>query len=227
MQTTPFELDQLKAGLRQLDQRLARQQDLEWRREQRRGIARLQWGLWPLWLGQGLQMLFGLACILLGVSVWRAAPLAGAMFFSGVIVHACGVACIVLGGMTLGLLAKIDRGDALLTTQTRLEKLRRLYIVGGATIGLAWWLFWIPFMAAFFYWLSGGRADLYANLGSTTIAIMLGAGITGLLATWWFHRWSRSATRPRLAKAMDTAVTGHSLTRARQRLRELQAFAEQ
>lgn len=219
------EFDDLKSALRQLDTRLAQAHALDLRDRRRAGMARLQWGLWPLWLGQVLQILFGLLCIGLGIAVWSALRDGGALFYSAIGVHAYGVLCIILAGMTLGALAKIDRGDSLLTTQTRLAKLRRLYIVAGMVVGLSWWLFWIPFMATFFYWLA--RANLYVNIGPASLAVMIGVGVAGLLATAWFHRWSRSPQRPRLAKAMDDAVTGRSLSRAQQRLDELKAFAEE
>ena len=126
------------------------------------------------------------------------------MFFSAILVHVYGVLCIILAGMTLGMLARIDRGESLTETQLRLARLRKLYVIGGMTVGLAWWLFWIPLMATLIYWLTGGHVDFYANMG-VSIGIMLGVGVAGLLATWWFHRWSRNPARPRLARAMDDA----------------------
>lgn len=224
MTTTEFDFDTLKASFQKLEARLAKQDDLQLRQERRRGIARIQWGMWPLWLGQTLQMLFGLICIALGVAVWSALRDGGALFYSAIIVHVYGVLCIALGGMTLGMLARIDRGESLTKTQLKLARLRKLYVIGGMTIGLVWWLFWIPFMTTLFYWLA--RVDFYANMGAS-IGIMFGVGAVGLLATWWFHRWSRSPSRPRLARAMDDAVAGHSLARAQRRLDELKAFVEE
>lgn len=224
MNASTSDFDAIKSALQGIDARLAQRHALDVRQQQRAGMARLQWGLWPLWLGQTLQMLFGLLCIVLGVAVWTATRDGGAMFYSGILVHAYGVACIALGGITLGMLGRIDRGASLVETQLQLAKLRRTYILGGMAVGLSWWLFWLPFMASLFFWLSGGRANLYANVGSTTVAIMLGIGVLGLLGTWWFHRWSRSPQRPRLAKAMDDAVTGHSIARAQQRLDALREF---
>ena len=229
MTPTDFDIATLKAGFQRLEARLATQDALSLRRERRHGIARIQWGMWPLWLGQTLQMLLGLFCIGLGVSAWTAlrdGGNGGALFYSAILVHVYGVLCIVLGGMTLGMLARIDRGESLTDTQLKLAKLRRLYVIGGMAVGLPWWLFWIPFAATLFYWLSGGRVDFYANMGGS-ITIMIGVGVAGLLATGWFHRWSRNPARPRLARAMDDAVTGRSLVRAQRALEELKAFAEE
>jgi hypothetical protein len=226
MTATDPDFDALKAGFQRLEARMALQDHLLLRREYRRGIARIQWSMWPLWLGQTLQILLGVACIALGVSVWGTLRDGGALFVSAILVHAYGVLCIILAGLTLGMLARIDRGEPLAQAQLKLAKLRKLYVIGGTTIGLAWWLFWIPFAATLFYWLSSGRVDFYANMG-VSITIMLVVGVAGLLATWWFHRWSRSPSRPRMARAMDDAVTGHSLARAQRRLDELKAFAEE
>ncbi len=224
MTTTEFDLDTLKASFQKLEARLAKQDDLQLRKQRRRGIARIQWGMWPLWLGQTLQILFGLICIALGVSVWSVLRDGGALFYSAIIVHVYGVLCIALGGMTVGMLARIDRGESLTETQLKLARLRKLYVIGGMAVGLVWWLFWIPFLTTLFYWLA--RVDFYANMGAS-IGIMFGVGAVGLVATWWFHRWSRSPARPRLARAMDDAVTGHSLARAQRRLDELKAFVEE
>lgn len=224
MTTTELDFDTLKASFQKLEARLAKQDDLKLRRERRRGIARIQWGMWPLWLGQTLQMLLGLICIALGVSVWSALRDGSALFYSAIIVHVYGVVCILLGGMTLGMLARIDRSESLTQMQLKLAKLRKLYVIGGMTVGLAWWLFWIPFMTTLFYWLA--KVDFHANMGAS-IGIMYAVGVAGLLATWWFHHWSRSSARPRLARAMEDAVTGHSLSRAQRRLDELKSFIEE
>lgn len=224
MTTTEIDFDALKHSFQKLEAHLAKQGDLTLRQERRRGIARIQWGMWPLWLGQTLQMLFGLLCIALGVSVWSALRDGSAMFYSAIIVQVYGVLCIALAGMALGMLAQIDRGESLADTQIKLARLRKLYIMGGMSIGLVWWLFWIPFMTTLFYWLA--QVDFYANMGAS-IGIMFAVGVAGLLGTWWFHRWSRSPMRPRLASAMDDAVTGRSLARAQRRLDELKKFVEE
>ena len=226
MTTTEFDFNALKTGFQRLESRLAMQDDLLLRRERRRGIARIQWGMWPLWLGQTLQILLGLACIALGVSVWSALRDGGAMFFSAILVHVYGVLCIILAGMTLGMLARIDRGESLTETQLRLARLRKLYVIGGMTVGLAWWLFWIPLMATLIYWLTGGHVDFYANMG-VSIGIMLGVGVAGLLATWWFHRWARRPERAEFGRKMDDSLTGGSLRKALAQLDELKRFEQE
>lgn len=218
-----LDFDLLKAGLRQLDARMAAQNALQARRERRRGISHLQWGLWPLWLGQTLQVAFGVLCIALGAAVWSHLRDGSALMLSAVLVHAYGVLCIVLAGLTLGRLGRIDRGQSLADTQTQLARLRLVYVRGGMAVGLAWWLLWMPFAATLFFWLSGGRVDFFANMGMA-IPVMAGVGVAGLLATVAFHRWSRDARRPRLARAMEHAVTGRSLLRAQQQLDELKTF---
>lgn len=223
MTTTDFDFDTLKAGLQRLDARLALHDRLQWQHERQRGIARLQWGLWPLWLGQALQMLFGLACIALGMAVWTQLRDGSALFVSAIAVHAYGVLCIVLAGITFGRMAQLDRSEPLTRCQLRLSRLRRFYIASGMMVGLSWWLFWMPFVATLFFWLTGGQVDFFARMG-VAIPVMVAVGIIGLLATAWFHRWSRDPARPHLAKAMDDAVTGRSLAQARQRLDALHAF---
>jgi hypothetical protein len=52
----------------------------------------------------------------------------------------------------------------------------------------------------------------------------LSIGALGLLGTWWFHRWSRHPSRPRLAQTLEDSVTGASLRRAKAQLDELMRF---
>jgi hypothetical protein len=56
--------------------------------------------------------------------------------------------------------------------------------------------------------------------------ITVAVGVAGLMATAWFHRWSRDPARPRLRRAMENAVTGGTLVKAQKNLDELKAFDE-
>ena len=62
------------------------------------------------------------------------------------------------------------------------------------------------------------------GLGEAVAHLFADRGIAGLLATWWFHRWSRDPSRPKLAKFMDDSVTGSSLRKAQSLIDEIAAF---
>ncbi len=220
-----MEPDELKAAWQSLDRRLERQNAISLLLLKDDRSKRMRSSLRPLFWGQLLQMLFGLLFVALAASLWIRAGSASLdlpwhVVLAGVFVHAYGVAAIALAGCTMGLIRTIDYSLPVLGIQKQLLKLRRFYIVSGMIVGLPWWFMWVPVLMV----LAGlAGADLYANAPSV-VWIGMGVGIAGLLATWWFHRWSRSPQRPRLAKAMEDSVTGGSLRKAQTILGEISQF---
>ncbi len=220
-----MELDELKAAWQSLDRRLEQQNAINLLLLKDDRTRRMRSSLRPLFWGQLLQMMFGLAFVLLASSLWIRAgstplDLPWHVVLAGVFVHAYGVAAIALAGCTMGLIRTIDYSLPVLGIQKQLLKLRRFYIINGMIVGLPWWFLWVPILMV----LAGlAGADLYANAPSV-VWIGMGVGIAGLLATWRFHRWSRSPQRPRLAKAMEDSVTGGSLRKAQAILGEISQF---
>jgi len=220
-----MELDELKAAWQSLDRRLERQNAINLLLLKDDRSKRMRSSLHPLFWGQLLQMLFGLAFVALAASLWMRAgsvplDLPWHVVLAGVFVHAYGVAAIALAGCTMGLVRTIDYSLPVLGIQKQLLKLRRFYIINGMIVGLPWWFMWVPVLMVL---VGLGGGDLYAKAPSV-IWIGMGIGIAGLLATWWFHRWSRSPRRPRLAKAMEDSVTGGSLRKAQAILGEISHF---
>lgn len=220
-----MELDELKAAWQSLDRRLEQQNAISLLLLKDDRSKRMRSSLRPLFWGQLLQMLFGLLFVALAASLWiraGSAPLdlPWHLVLAGVFVHAYGVAAIALAGCTMGLIRTIDYSLPVLGIQKQLLKLRRFYIINGMIAGLPWWFMWVPVLMVL-AGLAGG--DLYAKAPSVVWTGM-GIGIAGLLATWWFHRWSRSPQRPRLAKAMEDSVTGGSLRKAQAILGEISHF---
>ena len=220
METT-MEIDELKAAWQTFNRRLDQHDRINLLLLTEQRMARVKSRLRPLFFGQLVQILSGILMIALGVSVWSSHREMPSMFISGLIVHIYGVATIIIAGITLGMIGAINEAAPVLEIQKRLARLRTFYIRGGMAVGLAWWLLWIPFVATFFYWLSGinilERAPGVAEIG---IAI----GVVGLAATWIFHRWARNPQRPRLAKFLDNSMTGSSLRKAREELDVLNEF---
>ena len=220
-----MEPDELKATWQSLDRRLEQQNAINLLLLKDDRSKRMRSSLRPLFWGQLLQMLFGLLFVALASSLWiraGSAPLdlPWHVVLAGVFVHAYGVAAIALAGCTMGLIRTIDYSLPVLGIQKQLLKLRRFYIVNGMITGLPWWFMWVPVLMVL-VGLAGG--DIFAKAPSV-VWIGMGIGIAGLLATWWFHRWSRSPQRPRLAKAMEDSVTGGSLRKAQAILGEISQF---
>jgi hypothetical protein len=159
--------------------------------------------------------------IVLGVSAWRNDLDSIALIVAGITLHAFGVATIVAAGIMLQQLRRIDHAAPVLAIQKQLAHLRRLYVIGGAVVGLTWWLLWVPFVMAFFYWLGG--IDMHNHMKPMIYGGLIG-GMIGLLATLWFHRWARRPERAAFGKAWDDSLTGSSLRKAGAVVDELAQF---
>ncbi|MBP6251325.1 MAG: hypothetical protein KA387_01145 [Rubrivivax sp.] len=217
-----MELDDFKTAWQALDQRLARDHALHTRLHRERRLDKARAGLRPLFWGQLLQMLFGLAFIGLAASLWMTGPTDWPTIAAGVAVHAYGVACIVMAGVVLGGLGRLDYAAPVLEIQKQLARVRKTYVLSGMVAGLPWWFLWVLVLMVL-VGLEGG--NLYAG-AATFVWTGLGIGMAGLAGTAWFHRWTRSGQRPRLAQAMNDAVTGHSLRQAQAQLEEVLRFEQ-
>lgn len=217
-----MELDELTAVWRVLDRRLERENQLSWQLLRQQRLDKVRGSLQPLKFGQMLQIGFGLLFMLLATLLWGSAPDAPAVIAAGVVVHGYGLGCIILAAVVLAALSNLDYAAPVLTIQTQLAKVRRLYILSGMVAGLPWWFLWLPIIMV----LAGiNGVDLYAH---TPLTVWFGItlGVAGLLGTAWFHRWSRSAKRPELAQQMEDSITGNSLRSAQAQLAELARFEQ-
>ena len=220
-----MELDELKATWQALDRRLQQGNAIQLQLFKDGRLKNMRSSLRPLFWGQVVQLLlFGIPFLALAVLLWSSGHhLPAHVIAAGIVVHAYGVAVIALSGMMLGLILGLDYSAPVLGIQKQLAHLRRVYVINGMVAGLPWWFLWVPVLMV----LTGlGGGDLFARAPSV-VWIGMGVGIAGLLATWWFHRWSRSPKRPRLAKTMEDSVTGGSLRKAQRLLDEIAQFEKE
>jgi hypothetical protein len=223
METT-MQFEDMKSAWQILDRRLEQQHalNLQLYRDSRSDKARR--GLRPLFWGQVAQIFYGVLMILLGVSVWSRHAEVSHLLISGIIVHVYGVVAIMLAGITLGMLRRLDYSGPVLVIQKQLAQLRSFHIRSGMIVGLSWWLFWIPFMTCFFAWLAG--VDFLANMGDA-IGWCVAVGIVGLIGTWGFHRWAQRLGHRRWVQTMDDSMTGSSLRKAQSMLDEIRQFEQE
>jgi len=215
-----MELDDLKTAWHSLDRRLQRQHDLNLQLFRQNKLDRMQSGLRPLFWGQIAQILFGVLFIALAALLWLSQPVDAAVIVAGVVVHAYGVITVMAGAVVLAQMRRIDPSAPVLEIQKQLARVRTLYVRSGMVAGLPWWFLWIVVLMV----LAGlGDVNLLAK-SPALVRSGLGIGALGLLGTWWFHRWSRHPSRPRLAQVLDDSVTGASLRRAKAQLDELMRF---
>jgi len=216
-----MELDELKQAWQALGDKLDRQHRTERLRLREQRGRRLRSGLRPLVWGQALQIAAGVALTVWGALFVGAHAHSAHLLATGLVLHLYGVALIVCAAWVHSRVAGIDYTAPVLALQRRLAALRRAYVRGGLAVGLAWWLLWMPVLAAIVMDRFG--VDLFRNAPS--LFVYGGAvGVAGLLASVWFLRWSRDPRRPRLAKAVDEGVAGVSLRRAQAVLEEIERF---
>ena len=223
-----MESDQLKTAWQALSRQLERSDAINLDLLRERKLDRTRTSLRPLFWGQVLQILFGIAFVLLAALLWmRAGALPDGLplgaLLAGIVVHAYGIATIALAGETLRQIRAIDYAAPVVGIQKQLGRLRRTYIINGMVAGLPWWFLWVLVLLV----LAGlGGNDLYAK-APAMVWIGMGVGVAGFFGTWWLHRWSLGAGHPRLASAMENAVTGNSLRKAQAQIEELRRFEQE
>ncbi len=217
-----MELEELKRGWLELEQRvnqkLAAGDSLAARSWKQQQLDRVRRGLWPLFWGQIVLMGFGIGLILLGAFYWSANLGVPHRMVCGLLIHVQGILTVVLGGITLGRMSRIDYAGPVLKIQQQLASLRRWAIGCGAAAGLPWWLLWLPLMQVIFGLVGG---DFLGHAPMLFLVLNVAVGIVGLLATWLFHRWVHQPGREALAQRLDDSAAGTSLTRARRMLEDL------
>lgn len=217
---TTMELDDFKSAWQAIDRRLELGNRLKLRDLRERTVHKARGSLRPLFWGQVAQILFGIPFILLAALLWMSEPAHLSSIIAGVLVHAYGVLTIIGAGVVLGQIGKIDHAMPVLDIQKQLLRARTFYIRSGMVAGLPWWFLWIAILQV----LAGlGDVDLLAKAPSLVWS-GYAIGIAGLLATWWFHRWSRRPERAEFGRKMDDSLTGGSLRKALAQLDELERF---
>ncbi|MBS0201143.1 MAG: serine/threonine protein kinase [Proteobacteria bacterium] len=218
-----MELDDIKTAWQSIDHRLQLDNALRLNDLRERTLDKTRRKLRPVFWGQIAQILFGLLFVLLATLLWRHGTTSIATILAGIVVHAYGLATIISAGVMLGRLHDIDNSAPILDIQKRLLRARTWYVRSGMIAGLPWWFLWVPILMTL-VGLKGG--NLYADAPSM-VWIGLGVGAAGLLATWWFHRWSRNPRRPDFARKMDDTLTGGSLRKALAQVEELRQFEQE
>lgn len=216
-----MELDDFKQAWQTLDRRLSQNHALQFEDFRERRLDKLKRHLLMLRFGQVLQMLLGIAVVLVAVAFWRSYWQEPAMLATGIVMHAYGVLLIAVGGLIQVRISRLDRSLPVLHIQKRLAALRRTYVVGGMWVGLPWALLWV--MCAVMLARAATGVNLYLNAPMLVYPSLL-TGVLILLGVRWFHRWSRHPSRPLLAQRLEDSLTGSSIRRAQAELDDIQRF---
>ncbi|MGD0830715.1 MAG: hypothetical protein ABR907_07220 [Terracidiphilus sp.] len=218
-----MELSEFKATWQMLDKALERGNRLSEDILRRQRLDAMQKSLRPLKLNQIFQLLFGVLFILLAALLWTTKPTAVSVIFSGVIVQAYGIGCILTAGLVFSSLNRIDYAGPVVSAQTGLAKVRRAYGISVLVAGLSWWFLWIPLLML----LAGlAHVNLYAHAPSVIwIGIMIGAA--GLLGMYGMYHYSVRSGNMRLRRFVELATFGRSLTNAMKQIDEIGRFEKE
>jgi hypothetical protein len=216
-----MELDEMKLAWQGLDHRLEQQYALNVQIFRDTRLDRMRRGLRPLIWGQALQMVIGVAGIFVFAPVWVAHLHDPAVLVAGLVMHLYCLGLIIVGALVQANIAGIDYAAPVLVIQRQLLKLRRIYAIGGAlVVGLPWWFLTAPLLVV----LTRGAI---MEKAPSVIWIQLAIGAAGLLATWWFHRWTRQPQRAALARKLDATSTGSSIRRAQAATDDIARFEQE
>ena len=216
-----MELDELKQAWQTLGRQLERQDAIQFQLLKDRKLEHARRSLRPLFWGQLLQMLLGLGLVLLGVACWSRNTEVPGLFWTGIAVHAFGVAHLALGGIAMALIGTIDYAAPVLKIQKQTALLLRFQAFNGQVCGAPWWVMWVLVVVAF-----AGLGDVDPVAGTPTwIAASFWIGVVGLLATWGWSWWSWRRDRGSAStEATDRADGCDGIRRARRHLDEIARF---
>ncbi len=131
-----------------------------------------------LFRGQVLQILIGVALILLGAQCWTRNMLLPHRVVNGVIVHVYGVIVISQAALVCTRIRRIDYSKSVVDIRVKLDSLRSGYLRAGVIVGFVWWLMWIPVAVAI-----GFDVVLHPN----ALIVSLVVGIVGFVASLWMY----------------------------------------
>ncbi len=139
-------------------------------------MERVEKSLQPLFRGQVLQVLLGLARILLGVQCWAQNMQISHRVVNGIILHVYGVIVISQALLVCTRIRRIDYSKSVVEIRRKLDSLRSGYLRAGVLIGFVWWLMWIPVTVA---------VGFDAVLDPRSLIPSLVVGIVGFAVSVW------------------------------------------
>lgn len=111
-------------------------------------MGRVEDSLWPLFRGQLIQILLGIALIVIGALCWAPNLHILHKAVSGIIVHVYGLIMIISAAVVCSRIKRIDYAKPVTEIRQKLNKVRSAYLSVAALIGFPWWLMWIPLCVA-------------------------------------------------------------------------------
>lgn len=143
-------------------------------------MGRVEHSLQPLFRGQVLQVLIGVALTLLGVYCWALSMQTPHRVLNGVILHLYGVIVISQSVLVCTRIRRINYSKPAVEIRRQLDSLRSGYMRAGVIIGFAWWLMWIPVSVA----VGFDAVVLYRNSLHPSLVIGIGGLVASVSLCW-------------------------------------------
>ncbi|HWU75687.1 MAG TPA: hypothetical protein VN043_04230 [Rhodanobacter sp.] len=217
-----MELEDMKQAWQQLDRQLAEQTSLYRRIHHHQGMDRVRRGLRPLVWGQSVQLGFGIATMLWGISFWTTHPGVLHQMVCGIAMQIFGTLMVAFAGWLLLQLQGIDHAAPVLEIQRRLARLRTwrvrveapLFAVLGSVV-------WVPAMLMLIqYDFDQWGGDYWSHAPGLAVNLVL-SGIVSLslaVVAYWLIR------RAGYRHWLENNFAGSAVRKAESMLEEIARF---
>ena len=175
-------------------------------------MDRVETSLRPLFRGQIIQILFGIAFIILGAQCWARNTHILHRVICGVILHVYGVIVISQSALVCTRIKRIDYSKPVDEIRSKLDSVQSGYLRAGVIIGLVWWLMWIPVCVAVGF-------DAVLHPGSLIVSLVV--GMIGLFVSLWLYWRLLNSDKPS-ADSWRRKFSGNSIHAAYLALEEIE-----
>jgi hypothetical protein len=214
-----MELDELKLAWQSLDRRLEQQSALNLHILREGKLDKVRAMLRRAYLGKIALILFGDALIYFGIMSTIRNSATPHLLICSLFMLMYGVLVVVMSGVNLGRISRIDYAAPVLEIQKRVGELQRAHAVANLWAGLPWWLLWIAIFVL------EVKANLGVDLFETAPSFVwanVAVGTVGVLVCLWLYRVWRQ-TRPEAVRKFEDQ-SFRSLANARKALEEIAQF---
>jgi hypothetical protein len=217
-----MELDEMKLAWQQLDRRLAEQGALQRLIHRGQGMDRLRRGLRPLLWGQSVQIVFGVAAMLWGISFWSTHLGVIHQMVCGIVMQVFGTLMVAFAGRLLFQLQAIDYAAPVLDIQRRLARLRAWRVrVEAPVFSVLGSIVWVPAMLMLIQYDFDQSGDDYWNHAPELAGHLMLSGIVSLLLVLLAYGLIRRAGH-RLW--LENNFTGSAVRKAEAMLEDIARF---
>lgn len=175
-------------------------------------MQRVEMSLRPLFRGQVLQILIGVAIIVLGAQCWARNTHVPYRLVCGIILHVYGILVIASAAAVCTKIKRIDYSRPVKEIRDRLGSVRKAYLRIGLVIGFPWWLMWLPACVAI---------GFDAVMHPYSLYVSLIVGVIGWAASVGLYCWALRTGSPNV-ESWRRRLAGESLAAASLSLDEIE-----